>query len=151
MAIAVYSIVVRANAEKPFFDCWILESLYLIFLVTLVLYAALHVYFFIVIIELYLELKAQEPTPVAEDVEAIIAKDEELQLLETPKVENADETDQAEEKPEEEKTKEEEAKEDGAAKSSKIRCPELPKCPSIKCPSLKCPSWGNCVGPDNFQ
>ena len=113
---------------------------------SLVLYIAIHVYFFIVIIELYLDLKAQEPAAVSEDVEAIVVKDEELQLLETPK--NADETDKAEEKPtEDEKPKEEEAKEEAAAaKTSKIRCPELPKCPS-----LKCPSWGNCVGPDNFQ
>lgn len=87
-----------------------------------------------------MEIKAQEPAPAAGDVEAIVGKEEELQLLETPKVENADETDQAED----EKPKEEEAKED--AKASKIRCPQLPKCPSIKCPS-----WGNCVGPDNFE
>lgn len=124
-----------------------MESTYLILLVTLVLYIALHVYFFIVILELYLEIKAAEPALVVEDVEALAVKEEELQLLETPKVENADETDKNDEKAtEEDKPKEEEAKEDAAAKSSKIRCPELPKCPS-----LKCPSWGNCVGPDNFQ
>jgi hypothetical protein len=147
IAIAVYSIVVRANAAKPFFDCWILESIYLILLVSLILYVALHVYFFLVILELYLELKAAEPVPVVEDVEAVVVKEEELQLLETPKSDNADETDKAEEKPAEgEKAKEEEAKEDAAPKTSRIRCPELPKCPS-----LKCPSWGNCVGPDNFQ
>jgi hypothetical protein len=147
LGIAIYSIVVRANSEKAFFHCSILESIYLIFLISLILYTALHVYFFIVIIELYLELKAAEPAPVIEDIEAVIVKDEELQLLESPKGENADETDQAEEKTEEEKAKEEEAKEEAAAaKSSKIRCPELPKCPS-----LKCPSWGNCVGPDNFE
>jgi predicted Holliday junction resolvase-like endonuclease len=136
---------VRANSEKEFFHCSILESIYLIFLVALLLYVVLHVYFFIVIIELYLELKAQEPTAVAEDVEAIVVKDEELQLLESPKSEQADETDKAE-GAEDEKPKDEEAKEDAPAKSSRIRCPELPKCPS-----LKCPSWGNCVGPDNFQ
>jgi flagellar biosynthesis/type III secretory pathway M-ring protein FliF/YscJ len=142
VAIAIYSVIIRANSAKPFFDCAILESIYLIVLVTLILYIALHIYFFIVIVELYLEIKAAEPALVGEDVEAIVVKEEELQLLETPKAENADETDQADE----EKPKEEEAKEDGAAKSSRIRCPELPKCPS-----LKCPSWGNCVGPDNFQ
>ena len=143
---AVYSIIVRANSPKPFFDCAILESIYLILLVTLILYVALHVYFFIVIIELYLEIKATEPVASGEDIEAIVAKEEELQLLETPKLENADETDQADEKATDgEKPKEEEAKED-APKNSRIRCPELPKCPS-----LKCPSWGNCVGPDNFQ
>lgn len=83
---------------------------------------------------------------VVEDVEAVVVKEEELQLLETPKAADADETDKPE--GEEEKAKEEEAKEDAATKStgSRIRCPELPKCPS-----LKCPSWGNCVGPDNFQ
>lgn len=146
MGIAIYSIVLRANSEKEFFHCSIIESIYLIFLVALILYIALHVYFFIVIIELYLEIKAQEPAPVAEDVEVTVVKEEELQLLETPKVENADETDQAEEKAAEgEKPKEDEAKEE-ASKASRIRCPELPKCPS-----LKCPSWGNCVGPDNFQ
>lgn len=117
----------------------------MILLVSLILYVALHVYFFIVIIELYLEIKATEPVASGEDVEAIVAKEEELQLLETPKLENADETDQADEKSADgEKPKEEEAKED--APKSRIRCPELPKCPS-----LKCPSWGNCVGPDNFQ
>lgn len=146
IAIAVYSIVLRANSEKPFFHCAILESIYLIFLVALILFVALHIYFFIVIVELYLELKALEPTPVAEDVEVAVVKEEELQLLEAPKLETADETDQADEKTAEEKTKEEEAKEDDKAKTRKIRCPELPKCPSIKCPS-----WGNCVGPDNFQ
>lgn len=142
MGIAVYSIVVRANSEKAFFHCSILESIYLIFLVSLILYVALHVYFFIVVIELYLEFKAQEPTLALEAPEVTVIKEEELQLLESPKAENADETD-ADGK--EEKTKEEEAKEE-AAKTSKIRCPELPKCPS-----LKCPSWGNCVGPDNFE
>ena len=109
---------------------------------TLILYVALHVYFFIVIIELYLELKAQEPTKSADEPEVVVVREEELQLLETPKA--ADETDQPEEKTEEEKAKEAEAKDE--AKTSKIRCPELPKCPS-----LKCPSWGNCVGPDNFE
>lgn len=92
------------------------------------------------IIELYLEIKSEEPA-LSDDVEVTVVKEEELQLLETPKAENTDETDQA---AGEEKPKEEEAKEE--AKTNKIRCPELPKCPS-----LKCPSWGNCVGPDNFQ
>lgn len=116
----------------------------LIALVALVLYIALHVYFFLVIIELYLEFKAQEPVLSLEAPEITVVKEEELQLLESPKSENADETDKAE--GDEEKPKDEEAKEDAPAKSSRIRCPELPKCPS-----LKCPSWGNCVGPDNFQ
>lgn len=92
------------------------------------------------IIELYLEIKSEEPA-LSDDVEVTVVKEEELQLLETPKAENTDETDQA---AGEEKPKQEEAKEE--AKTNKIRCPELPKCPS-----LKCPSWGNCVGPDNFQ
>jgi hypothetical protein len=145
LGIGIYSIIVRANSEKPFFHCSILESIYLIFLVALLLYVILHVYFFIVIIELYLEFKAQEPVPALDDVEATVVKEEELQLLESPKSINADETDKAE-GADEEKAKEDEAKEDAPAKSSRIRCPELPKCPS-----LKCPSWGNCVGPDNFQ
>lgn len=144
LAIAICSIVVRVNSPKPFFHCAYLESIYLIILVSLVLYVALHVYFFIVILELYLDLKAAEPVPVVEDVEAVVVKEEELQLLETPKA-DADETDKPE--GEEEKPKEEEAKEDAPKSAgSRIRCPELPKCPS-----LKCPSWGNCVGPDNFQ
>lgn len=129
LGIAIYSIVVRATSEKEFFHCWILESLYLIFLVSLIFYIALHVYFFIVIIEYYLELKANEPAPAVEEPEVTVVKEEELQLLETPKVENADETDKAEGKlADEEKTKEE-------TKASKVRCPELPKCPSLKCPS----------------
>lgn len=145
LGIAIYSICIRANSAKPFFHCAILESVYLILLVALLLYVALHVYFFVVILELYLEFKALEPTPVLEEVEVTIVKEEELQLLEAPKAENADETDQPGEKvADDEKPKEDEAKED--AKTRKIRCPELPKCPS-----LKCPSWGNCVGPDNFQ
>lgn len=118
--------------------------MYLIFLVTLILYVALHIYFFIVIIELYLQLKAEELAKVGEEPEVIVVKEEELQLLEAPKAEAADETDKPEEKTEEEKAKEAEAKEE--MKTSKIRCPEVPKCPS-----LKCPSWGNCVGPDNFE
>lgn len=142
VAIFVYAIIVRANSEKALFHCGILESIYLIFLVALLFYIALHVYFFIVILELYLEFKAAEPTPVLEDIETAAAKEEELQLLEAPKADNADETDQPTDG---EKPKDEEAKED-AAKTSRIRCPELPKCPSIKCPS-----WGNCVGPDNFE
>lgn len=132
------------NSPKPFFHCAFLESMYLIFIISLILYVALHVYFFIVIIELYLELKAQEPAKEVEEPEVVIDKDEELQLLETPKAGNADETDKPEEKTEEEKAKESEAKEE--AKTSKIRCPDVPKCPSIRCPS-----WGNCVGPDNFE
>lgn len=145
MAIGIYSIVLRANSERPFFHCAILESLFLIFLVSLLLYTALHVYFFLVILEHYLDIKANEPAPVVEEPEVLVVKEEELQLIETPKAETADETDKsAEEKTDAEKLKEEEANED--AKTSKIRCPTLPKCPS-----LKCPSWGNCVGPDNFQ
>lgn len=93
-----------------------------------------------------MEIKAAEPVPVLDDIEAAAVKEEELQLLEAPKAGNTDETDEAGEKTENDKPKEEEAKEDAAAKTSRIRCPELPKCPS-----LKCPSWGNCVGPDNFQ
>lgn len=145
LAIGIYSIITRANSEKPFFHCAILESFFLIFLVSLILYTALNVYFFIVILELYLYIKANEPAPAVEEPEVLVVKEEELQLIETPKGENADETDNAEEKTDAEKTKEEEAKEDGKA-TSKIRCPALPKCPS-----LKCPSWGNCVGPDNFE
>ena len=142
MAIGIYAIVVRANYEKAFFDCWYFESLFIISLLTALLFIAFHVYFFIVIIEFYLQLKAAEPAPV-EDVEVTVVKEEELQLLESPKLENADETDKPEEKTAEEEKKEEEA---ATSKASKIRCPELPKCPS-----LKCPSWGNCVGPDNFE
>lgn len=144
LALAIYSIVVRANSKKYFFHCSILESIYLILLVSLILFIALHVYFFIVIIELYLEIKAAEPVPALEEPEVTVVKEEELQLLESPKVDNADETDLAADG---EKPKEEEVKEE--AKRSKIRCPELPKCPT-----LKCPSWatvGNCVGPDNFE
>jgi len=144
IAIAVYSIVVRANSPKPFYHCAFLETMYLIFLVTLILYVALHIYFFIVIIELYLQLKAEELAKVGAELEVVAVKEEELQLLEAPKAETADETDKPEEKTEEEKAKEAEAKEE--TKTSKIRCPEVPKCPS-----LKCPSWGNCVGPDNFE
>lgn len=117
--------------------------MYLIFLVSLILYVAIHVYFFIVIIELYLELQ-QEPVKVLDELEVVAVKEEELQLLETPKVENADETDKAGEKTEEEKAKEAEAKEEG--KTRKLRCPAVPKCPT-----LKCPAWVNCVGPDNFE
>lgn len=144
LGIGIYSIVVRANSERPFFQSSILESLFLIFLVSLLLYTALHVYFFLVILELYLDIKANEPAPVVEEPEVLVIKEEELQLIESP-TQTADETDKGvEEKTDAEKLKEEEAKED--AKCSKIRCPTLPKCPS-----LKCPSWGNCVGPDNFQ
>lgn len=150
LGIGIYAIIVRANSEKPFFHCAILESIYLIFLVSLILYVVLHVYFFIVIIELYLELKAAEPV-ASEEPEVLVVKEEELQLLETPKVETAaDETDK-DAVASEEKTDEEKAKEAEAKSSKKIRCPELPKCPSVKCPSLKCPSWGNCVSPDNFS
>lgn len=134
LAIGIYSIVVRANSEKVFYHCAFLETVYIIFLIALLLYVTLHVYFFIVIVELYLEIKAQEPTPVGvEEPEVTVVKEEELQLLETPKVETADETDKPEEK----------AVEVEKPKTSKIRCPELP--------SIKCPSWGNCVGPDNFE
>lgn len=122
--------------------------MYLIFLVSLILYISLHIYFFIVIIELYIELKAQEPAPVVEeDVEAKVGKEEELQLLETPKVENADETDKvADEKPsEEEKPKtegEEEPKKEKKSKCGKLNCTK---------DIFKCPSIGNCIGPDNFE
>lgn len=139
MGIGVYAIIARANSEKPFFHCSILESIYLIFLVSLLLYITLHVYFFIVIIELYLEFKEAEPAVVTEEPEICVVKEEELQLLETPKL-NADETDQSETKKTEAETQDE------AKSGKKIRCPELPKCPSIKCPS-----WGNCVSPDNFS
>jgi outer membrane biosynthesis protein TonB len=120
--------------------------MYLIFLVALVLYIALHVYFFIVIIELYLELKAQEPAPVVEeDVEAKVGKEEELQLLETPKVENADETDKnADEKPAEEEKPKEDAE---PKKEKKSRCGKLNCTKDI----FKCPSIGNCIGPDHFE
>jgi biopolymer transport protein ExbB/TolQ len=137
---------VRVNSEKAFFHCSILESLYLIFLISLVLYVILHVYFFLVVIELYLEIKAQEPAPVVEDVEAkVVAKEEELQLLESPKVETQDETDKVEDKPAEE----EKAKEEGEEpkKEKKSRCGKLNCTKDI----FKCPSIGNCVGPDNFE
>ncbi|CRK86202.1 CLUMA_CG000429, isoform A [Clunio marinus] len=114
-------------------------------ILTLLFYVALHVYFFIVIIEYYLQLKALDPEVSVEEPEIKVVKEEELQLIETQKVKTTDETDKSEDKlAEEENTKETSTKEEG--KTSKIRCPELPKCPS-----LKCPSWGNCVGPDNFE
>lgn len=151
LGIGIYAIIVRANSEKPFFHCAILESIFLIFLVSLILYIALHIYFFIVIIELYLQFKATAPL-ASEDPEICVAKEEELQLLETPKLETAaDETDKTADAVPEEKSDEEKAKEAEAKSSKKIRCPDLPKCPSVKCPSLKCPSWGNCVSPDNFS
>lgn len=121
--------------------------MYLLFLITILGYIAVHIYFFIVIIELYLEIKAAEPTPVPEDPEAKITKEEELQLLETPKVETADETDKKEEeKPAEEdvKTKEEEAE---PKKEKKSKCGKLNCTKDI----FKCPSIGNCIGPDHFE
>lgn len=103
---------------------------------------AINVHWFIVILELVLELKAQEPEATLDDVEVKVEKEEELQLLESPKV-DADVTD----KPEGEGDgKTEETKEETAKPTRRIRCPELPKCPSFKCPSI-----GNCVGPDNFE
>lgn len=122
--------------------------MYLIYYFALIAYIALHIYFFFVIVEFYGELKAAEPTPVVEDdVEAKIGKEEELQLLESPKVENADETDKAEEeKPvatDEEKPKDE----DEPKKEKKSRCGKLNCTKDI----FKCPSIGNCVGPDNFE
>lgn len=117
--------------------------MYLLFLVTILAYVGVHIYFFIVIIELYLEIKAAEPSPVPEDAEGKITKEEELQLLETPKVETADETDKKDgEATGEEKSKEEE----GEAKEKKIRCGKL-NCADI----FKCPSIGNCIGPDHFE
>lgn len=80
-----------------------------------------------------------------EDPEAKITKEEELQLLETPKVETADETDKKEEEAAgEEKPKEEEAE---AKKEKKNRCGKLNCAKDI----FKCPSIGNCVGPDHFE
>ncbi|XP_070499262.1 uncharacterized protein [Chironomus tepperi] len=144
IALTAYTIYLRCTSGKPFFHCAIFESMYLIFLIALILYIALHVYFFIVIIELYLELKAQEPAPVVEeDIEAKVGKEEELQLLETPKVENADETDKnADEKPAEEEIPKEEPKKE-----------KKPKCGSLNCTKdiFKCPSIGNCIGPDHFE
>lgn len=154
LAIAVYSIYLRATYDKSFFHCYIFEGLFLIYLLALFLYVLFNIHWFIIIVELYLEIKAAEPEPVVEEIEEVkVDKEEELQLLESPKAEEVDTTD----KPEgegEEKTAEEEKKDEAAAKPSRrIRCPELPKCPSFKpkCPSLGCPSIGNCVGPDNFQ
>lgn len=149
MAIAIYSIYLRATFDKGFFSCYIFEGLFLIYLLALFLYVIFNVHWFIVIVELYLEIKAEEPEPVVEEIEVKVDKEEELQLLESPKAE-VDTTD----KPEgegEEKPAEEEKKEEAAKPSRRIRCPELPKCP--KCPSFKpkCPSIGNCVTPDNFQ
>lgn len=142
IALAVYSLYTRIVSEKDFGHCWIRESMYLLFLITILAYVGVHIYFFVVIIELYLEIKAAEPTPVPEDPEAKITKEEELQLLETPKVETADETDKTDEKTEEEKPKEEEAK-----KEKKNRCGKLNCAKDI----FKCPSIGNCVGPDHFE
>lgn len=119
--------------------------MYLIFLIALVAYISLHIYFFIVIIELYLEIKAEEPAPAVEDdVEAKVGKEEELQLLESPKVEQTDETDKADEKAaEEEKPKEDEE----PKKEKKSRCGKLNCTKDI----FKCPSIGNCIGPDHFE
>lgn len=148
LGIGIYAIIVRANSEKPFFHCAILESIFLIFLGSLLLYISLHVYFFIVIIELYLELKAAAPI-ASEEPEICVVKEEELQLLETPKLETAaDETDKTAASLPDEKTEEEKTKEAEAKSNKKIRCPDLPKCPSG---AFKCPSWGNCVSPDNFS
>ena len=79
--------------------------------------------------------------------QAKIGKEEELQLLETPKVENADETDKnADEKPaEDEKPKENAAEE--PKKEKKSRCGKLNCTKDI----FKCPSIGNCIGPDHFE
>lgn len=142
-----YTIYLRCTSGKAFFHCAIFESMYLIFLIALIAYVSLHIYFFIVVIEYYLELKAQEPAPVvADDVEAKIGKEEELQLLESPKVEQADETDKAEEKPaEDEKAKAE--GEDEPKKEKKSRCGKLNCTKDI----FKCPSIGNCIGPDHFE
>lgn len=144
LALAAYTLYLRIVSEKEFFHCAIRESMYLLFLVTILAYVGVHIYFFIVIIELYLEIKAAEPTPVPEDAEAKITKEEELQLLETPKVETADETDKKEEeKPaDEEKPKEEETKKE-----------KKPRCGNLNCAKdiFKCPSIGNCIGPDHFE
>lgn len=118
--------------------------MYLLFLVTILAYVGVHIYFFIVVIELYLEIKAAEPTPVPEDPEAKITKEEELQLLETPKVETADETDKKEEEAAAEEKPKEEAEE---KKEKKNRCGKLNCAKDI----FKCPSIGNCVGPDHFE
>lgn len=136
----------RFETGLEFYYCHYRETMYLLFLLTILAYVAVHIYFFIVIIELYLEIKAAEPTPVPEDLEAKITKEEELQLLESPKVENADETDKKEEeKPaDEEKPKEEEAE---GKKEKKSRCGKLNCTKDI----FKCPSIGNCIGPDHFE
>jgi flagellar biosynthesis/type III secretory pathway M-ring protein FliF/YscJ len=143
LVLAVYTLYLRiAVSEKEFYHCWIKESMYLLFLVAILAYVGVHIYFFIVIIELYLEIKAAEPTPVPEDAEAKITKEEELQLLETPKVENSDETDKVDEKPAEDEKKEEAEK-----KEKKNRCAKLNCAKDI----FKCPSIGNCIGPDHFE
>lgn len=118
--------------------------MYLLFLITILAYVCVHIYFFIVIIELYLEIKAAEPTPVPEDPEAKITKEEELQLLETPKLENADETD----KKEDDKPAEDEKPKDAETKKEKT-----PRCGKLNCTKdfFKCPSIGNCIGPDHFE
>lgn len=118
--------------------------MYLLFLIVVLAYVGLHIYFFIVVIELYLEIRAAEPTPIPEDPEAKITKEEELQLLETPKLENADETDKnGDEKP----ADEEKPKEDEVKKEKKNRCAKLNCAKDI----FKCPSIGNCIGPDHFE
>jgi hypothetical protein len=124
--------------------------MYLIYYFALIGYIILQVYFFTVIVELSLEIKAQEPAPEANDVEAKIGKEEELQLLESPKIENADETDQKGsegEKPAEEEKPKEGTQEDEPKKEKKSRCGKLNCTKDI----FKCPSIGNCVGPDNFE
>lgn len=120
--------------------------MYLLFLITILAYVCVHIYFFIVVIELYLEIKAAEPTPVPEDPEAKIAKEEELQLLESPKLENADETD----KKEEEKPAEDEKAKEAEAEPKKEK---KPRCGKLNCTKdiFKCPSIGNCIGPDHFE
>lgn len=146
IALAVYTIYLRIVVEEKFYYCYIRESMYLLFLITILAYVAVHIYFFIVIIELYLEIKAAEPTPVPEDAEAKITKEEELQLLESPKVETTDETDKKDDdKPaDDEKPKEEEGE---PKKEKKSRCGKLNCTKDI----FKCPSIGNCIGPDHFE
>ncbi|KAG5678721.1 hypothetical protein PVAND_008369 [Polypedilum vanderplanki] len=148
IALTAYTIYLRCTSGKPFYHCPYLEWMYLFFLIALVIYIALHVYFFIVIIEFYLELKSQEPAPVVEDVEAKVGKEEELQLLESPKIENADETDKVIE--EEKLTEEEKA---GEEKADEPKKEKKSKCGKLNCTKdiFKCPSIGNCIGPDHFE
>lgn len=125
--------------------------MYLIFLIVLVAYILLHVYFFIVILEYFLELKAQEPTrSLEDDIESKIGKDEELQLLESPKVENADETDKVAEG--EEKTADGEEK-SGEEKADEQKKEKTSRCGKLNCTKniFKCPKIGNCIGPDHFE